>query len=147
MALDEREIAKTHHPHEALHSDALEWQMARFPGQSTKMMFRPRPERPTEPNAGLVRYDPGATHPLHAHDFAQVWYVLEGECRFGDRTLTEGDMVYMEDPHFEYEMHTEHGGTILFVQYPGPTTGAAPLYDGRMNLSRKETEEELNLRL
>jgi hypothetical protein len=30
------------------------------------------PERPTEPNAGLVRYEPGSHHPLHKHDFAQV---------------------------------------------------------------------------
>ena len=40
----------------------------------------------------------------------------------------------MEDPHFENEMRTETGGTVLFVQYPGPTTGARPIYEGRMNL-------------
>ena len=31
-------------------------------------------------------------------------------------------------------MHTATGGTIFFVQYPGPTIGAPPIYDGRMNL-------------
>ena len=40
----------------------------------------------------------------------------------------------MADPHFEHEMHTTTGGTIFFVQYPGPATGAPPIYDGRMNL-------------
>jgi hypothetical protein len=30
------------------------------------------------------------------------------------------------------------GGTIFFVQYPGPTTGAPPIYDGRMNLKEPE---------
>ena len=40
----------------------------------------------------------------------------------------------MADPHFEHEMHTATGGTIFFVQYPGPTTGAPPIYDGCMNL-------------
>src|SRR6516165_5981770 len=37
-------------------------------------------------------------------------------------------------PAFEHEMHTATGGTIFFGQYPGPTTGAPPIYDGRMNL-------------
>ena len=40
----------------------------------------------------------------------------------------------MADPHFEYDMHTDDGCKILFVQYPGPTTGARPIYDGRFNL-------------
>jgi hypothetical protein len=31
-------------------------------------------------------------------------------------------------------MHTATGGTIFFVQYPGPTTDTPPIYDGRMNL-------------
>jgi len=45
-----------------------------------------------------------------------------------------GTIAYVPDPHFEHEMHTATGGTIFFVQYPGPTTGAPPIYDGRMNL-------------
>ena len=32
---------------------------------------------------------------------------MKGECRFGERTLRAGDMVYMEDPHFEHEMRTD----------------------------------------
>ena len=30
-------------------------------------------------------------------------------------------------------MHTETGCTIVFMQYPGPTTGARPIYDGRFD--------------
>ena len=89
--------------------------------------------------------DSGSGFPLHLHDFAQVWYVLEGECRFGDRTLAEGDMVYMQDPHFEYEMHTEKGCRILFVQYPGPNTGGRPIYDGRFNQTDKPDIEKQDL--
>jgi hypothetical protein len=44
----------------------------------------------------------------------------------------------LPDPHFEHEMHAATGGTIFFVQYPGPTTGAPPMYDGRMNLKEAE---------
>ena len=99
----------------------------------TRMVFHPSPEHPNEPNAGTVTYEPGAGFALHMHDFAQLWYVLDGECRFGEHRLTAGDMVYMEDPHFEHEMHTDTGCTIVFMQYPGPTTGARPIYQGRFD--------------
>ena len=102
-------------------------------GNVTRMVFHPTPEHPNEPNAGLITYRPGAGFPRHKHDFAQLWYVLEGECRFGERRLRAGDMVYMEDPHFEHEMRTETGCTIVFMQYPGPTTGARPIYQGRFD--------------
>ncbi len=123
--------------------EAQDWAMQRFPGQTCKMMFHPNPQRPTEPNAGLVRYEPGAWHPRHSHDFAQVWYVLEGEFQYGDEKMGPGTMVYHPDPHTEPDLKTETGGLILYVQYPGPTTGAAPIYDGRFNLKeRKSIGEE-----
>ena len=79
------------------------------------------------------------------HDFAQIWYVIEGEFRMGARKYGPGTLVYMEDPHFEDEMKTETGGTVLFVQYPGPTTGARPIYDGRMNLKAPLPPEQIDL--
>ena len=112
---------------------------------TAQMIFHPTEENPTAPNAGVLTYEPGSGFPLHLHDFAQVWYVLEGECRFGERTLTKGDMVYMEDPHFEYEMHTKNGCRILFVQYPGPNTGGRPIYDERFNKSEKPNIEKQDL--
>ena len=30
-----------------------------------------------------MRYEPGASHPLHTHRFAQVWCILEGTFRIG----------------------------------------------------------------
>jgi hypothetical protein len=82
---------------------------------------------------------------LHKHDFAQVWYIIDGEFQMGDRKYGPGTLVYMEDPHFENEMRTETGGTVLFVQYQGPTTGARPIYDGRMNLKVAPAPQELDL--
>jgi hypothetical protein len=82
----------------------------------------------------FLKYAPGASFPLHRHDFAQVWYIIEGEFTFAGKLYGPGTIAYMADPHFEHEMHTATGGTIFFVQYPGPTTGAPPIYDGRMNL-------------
>ena len=47
-----------HRPFEARHRDDLEWETIRWPGETGKMLFHPRPERPTEPNAGILRLEP-----------------------------------------------------------------------------------------
>jgi hypothetical protein len=112
------------HPFQAVHENDREWETLRFPGQHSKMLFHPSPERPTDPNAGFVRYEPGAHHPLHRHDFAQVWYILEGEFDIGGTRYGPGRLM-------------------LFVQYQGPTTGGRPIYDGRFNVqARKPLEQE-----
>ena len=51
-----------HQPMECVHVDERPWETLRWPGQWSKMLFHPRPDRPSEPNAGLVRYEPGAHH-------------------------------------------------------------------------------------
>ncbi len=127
---------------EAVHFDSLPWAVQRFPGQTCKMAFHPRPENLTEPNAGLVRYEPGAWHPLHSHDFAQVWYILEGEFFYGDNKYGPGTMLFHGDPHTEPALRTDTGGVIIYVQYPGPNTGKAPIYDGRFNLEERRPVEE-----
>lgn len=129
---DEATARATHHAPVVRRPADLPGEAGRF-ANVTRMVFHPSPEHPDEPNAGTVTYEPGAGFPLHMHEFAQLWYVLEGECRFGEHRLTAGDMVYMQDPHFEHEMHTDTGCTIVFMQYSGPTTGARPIYQGRFD--------------
>ena len=52
-------------------------------------------------------------------------------------------MIFYPDPHYEDELRTATGGEMLFVQYPGPTTGGRPIYDGRFNMqARKPVAEE-----
>ena len=129
-------------PH-VTHVDDHQWETIRWPGQTGKMMFHPRPENPTEPNAGIVRYEPGSRHPFHQHDFAQVWYIIEGEFTIGGKLHGPGTMFFYTDPHYEEELSTQTGGQMVFVQYPGPTTGGKPIYDGRFNMDkRKKVEEE-----
>ena len=129
-------------PPQYRHIDERPWETLRWPGQESKMMFHPSPEQPTEPNAGLVRYEPGAHHPLHKHDFAQVWYILEGEFRIGARTYGPGTMLYYADPHVEEPLLTDTGGLMLFVQYQGPSTGGRPIYDGRFNVQERRPDQE-----
>lgn len=119
-------------------------QVGRF-GNVTRMVIHPTDDDPTSPNAGTITYPPGTGFPLHKHDFAQVWYLIEGECRFGDRVLKQGDLVYHGDPHVEQEMHTETGCTMLFVQYPGPSTGARPIYERRFDEAAASDKADMDL--
>ena len=142
--ITQEEAAKTHNPPIIRRPDNMSPEVARFANLS-QMVFHPTSENPTEPNAGILTYGPGGGFPLHKHGFAQVWYMLEGECQYGNEVLRPGDLIYMQDPHFEYEMHTEGGCKILFVQYPGPTTGEMPIYDGRFNQKQKPKPEHQDL--
>ena len=112
--------------------DSHPGQVGRF-GNVTRMVIHPSKADPTSPNAGTLTFPPDTGFPLHSHDFAQVWYVLDGECRYGNRVLSTGDLIYHGDPHTEQILHTDNGCTILFVQYPGPTTGARPIYERRFD--------------
>ena len=123
-------------PH-VTHVDDHQWETIRWPGQTGKMMFHPRPENPTEPNAGIVRYEPGSRHPFHQHDFAQVWYIIEGSFVIGGKAHGPGTMFCYPDPHFEEELFTATGGQMVFVQYQGPSTGGRPIYDGRFNMKER----------
>lgn len=139
-------IGKNDAAPEIRHLDDMDWEMNRF-GLQCKFPFHPNPDRPTEPNAGVIKFEPGSGFVLHRHDFAQVWYVIEGECQYGEETLRAGSVVFHADPHYEHDLYTENGCSIVFMQYPGPTTGSAPLYDGRMNLEKPEAAEEFDLKL
>ncbi|QBJ96940.1 cupin domain-containing protein [Rhodococcus sp. ABRD24] len=138
------EALESHNPPIIRRPDSVEAKMGRFKN-TTQMVFHPSEEDPTQPNAGIINYLPGAGFPLHMHEFAQMWYVIEGECYYGDTILRAGDLVYMQDPHFEYEMKTDNGCRILFLQYQGPTTGQGPIYDGRFNVSevKEVTRQDL----
>jgi hypothetical protein len=119
------------------HIDDVEWETIRWPGETGKMLFHPSDEHPTMPNAGLLRLEPGAHHPWHRHDFAQIWHILEGVFTIGDRECGPGTILCHQDPHCEEALRTETGGLIFIVQYPGPTTGGRPIYDKRFNMEQR----------
>lgn len=128
---------KDHLPYEVRHIDDYPWEKIRWPGQNGKFIFHPRPERPLEPNAGLLRFEPGAHHPEHYHGFSQVWYILSGEIYIEGKLVKPGSVVYHPDPHFEAELHTPTGGEMVVVQFPGPTTGETPIYENRFNMPER----------
>src|SRR3546814_6866373 len=79
------------------HIDEMEWETIRWTGETGKMLFHPTPADPTAPNAGLLRLEPGSYHPWHRHDFAQVWYILEGEFNIGGKSCGSGSMLSYGD--------------------------------------------------
>lgn len=133
------------------HRDAVIGRPADHPGQVgrfgniTRMVIHPHDADMDSPNAGTITYPPGTGFPLHKHDFAQVWYLIDGECRYGDRTLKQGDVIYHGDPHVEQEMYTESGCTMLFVQYPGPRTGARPIFERRFDAAADTDKADMDL--
>lgn len=137
------QLAEERAPHKVVHEDDLQWKKVRWPGEWGKIAFHPRDEDPTEPLAGITKFEPGGWFPDHAHDFAQFWYILEGECTVNGQKLRAGSFVFHPDPHVEREMHTEHGVTIVFCQYPGPNTGGRAIYTDRFDIEeRREVSEE-----
>jgi mannose-6-phosphate isomerase-like protein (cupin superfamily) len=47
------------------------------------------------PNIMIRYWGPETDIPVHAHAYAEMWYVLEGEVIFGDTTYTEGSCIYI----------------------------------------------------
>ncbi len=91
---------KDHLPYEVRHLDEMEWETIRWPGETGKMLFHPTPERPTAPNAGVLRIAPGGWHPEHYHGFSQLWYILKGEFVIDGKRCPAGTMLFHPDPHF-----------------------------------------------
>ena len=87
-----------HRAPEFKHPDQMDWELGRFNNQ-TKFLFHPSPEDPTAPNAGFLRYAPGASFPLHKHDFAQVWYIIDGEFTMGGRVYGPGTIAACLAPY------------------------------------------------
>jgi len=52
-----------------------------------------------------LRFEPGAVMPGHSHIGDEQSYVVSGSCRFGDRTLAQGDF-------FSIDAGTSHGDIV-----------------------------------
>jgi quercetin dioxygenase-like cupin family protein len=62
----------------------------------------------------LLRFDPGASYPGHAHPGGEEIFVLEGDVRLGKDRLRAGDYLYTA-PHNVHAVHSDGGCVILVV--------------------------------
>lgn len=63
--------------------------------------------------AFLLKFEAGASYPLHSHPAGEEIYVLEGEVRSGKDELKKGDYLYMP-PGSTHSVFTKTGCILLF---------------------------------
>ena len=67
----------------------------------------------------VVRIPPDFAGPKHAHDHAEVFFVLEGRCRFNDAELTQFDSTVIEAQE-PYAFETGAKGVQFLVVRQAP---------------------------
>lgn len=103
----------------------LAWQEVR-PGMRAKQVWED-PE--TQRKAMLVRFDPGATIPLHRHDGDELIFVIEGSVADESGVITAGNMSYRPNGCV-HTVSSPNGATVLAVVTgsvaPAESRGDAP---------------------
>jgi quercetin dioxygenase-like cupin family protein len=64
----------------------------------------------------LLKFDPGATYPVHAHPGGEEIYVLSGDIQLGKDHLQTGDFLYTA-PHNIHAVRSV-GGCVVMVNVP-----------------------------
>jgi mannose-6-phosphate isomerase-like protein (cupin superfamily) len=83
--------------------------------------------------AQLGRTSPATVSPRHKHTFDQLWYIIEGDAKFGNTIYRPGDCVYVPEG-VAYGPQAAHNGadTIRFVsQWDGPSGAYYPSAEER----------------
>jgi quercetin dioxygenase-like cupin family protein len=86
----------------------------RHPGVSVKLLHLDRQRRQF---TVLMRLEPGAVYPAHAHDGPEECVVLEGEILVGGVRMRKGDYQRAE-PGSEHVEQRSETGALLFVTAP-----------------------------
>ena len=94
---------------------------------------------------GLVRYEPSSHHPLHKHDFAQVWYILEGQFQIGEGTYGPARCCSIRTRTGRRHCRRRPAGSCSSCNTRGRATGGQPIYDGRFNMTARKAVAEENL--
>lgn len=63
--------------------------------------------------AFLLKFEAGASYPLHSHPAGEEIFVLEGEVRSGKDELKKGDYLYMP-PGSTHSVFSKTGCILLF---------------------------------
>lgn len=72
----------------------------------------------------LLKFDPGATYPLHNHPGGEEVFVLEGDVRLGKDELKAGDYLYTAVNN-KHRASTQNG-CVLLVKVPQQVEIIAP---------------------
>lgn len=62
----------------------------------------------------LLRFEAGAKYPAHNHPAGEEVFVLEGEVKFGNKSLSAGDYLYTP-PNGKHAVWSKSGCTMLLI--------------------------------
>jgi quercetin dioxygenase-like cupin family protein len=85
-----------------------------YPGVWVRMLYV---DRPRGQFTCLLRLDPGAAYPSHAHDGPEECVVLEGEITVGGVRMRKGDYQRAEPGSAHVEQRSETGA-LLYITAP-----------------------------
>lgn len=89
----------------------LEWGPTPFEGISIKVLYEDKAQGET---TCLLRWEPGATLPMHKHAAIEQSYVIEGSFGDHDGICRAGEYVWRQPGSF-HETYSEEGAVILAV--------------------------------
>ncbi|MBC7933386.1 MAG: cupin domain-containing protein [Rubrivivax sp.] len=95
-------------------SEEVEWQFS-APGVSKKVLYS---DEQTGESALLLRFDEGATYPLHNHPGSEEIFALEGDVRVGKHELKAGDYLYTP-PEGKHAVSSKNG-CLVFLRLSKP---------------------------
>lgn len=88
-----------------------DWAPTRFPGISIKVLYEDKKEGEM---TCFLKWEPGATLPMHKHPEIEQSYVVEGSFYDHDGICRAGEFVWRRVGSF-HETHSDEGAVILAI--------------------------------
>ena len=89
----------------------IDWAPTQFDGISIKVLYE---DKPNGEMTCLLRWEPGATLPMHKHPEIEQTFVLEGSFYDHDGICRAGEFVWRRVGSF-HETHSDKGAILLAI--------------------------------
>ncbi len=104
----------------------IEWGPSQFPGIAIKVLYE---DKAAGEMTCLLKWEPGATLPMHKHPAIEQSFVLEGSFYDHDGICRAGQYVWRKPGSF-HETHSDEGAVILAIyRKPNIFKNTAGFYD------------------
>ena len=90
---------------------AIEWSPSQFEGISIKILYE---DKEKGEMTCLLKWEPGATLPMHKHPELEQSFVLEGSFYDHDGICRAGEYVWRRQGSF-HETHSDEGAVLLAI--------------------------------
>lgn len=96
----------------------------------------------SSPHLEELRFLPGAEVKPHAHDMAEIIYVLEGSLHFGNRELEPGSSAYIgEDTLYSFKAGSKGARLLIFMASGNARYFSKDDFTARAKLDRQATAD------